>query len=166
MRALLTRPQALDTAPVLDRPVVRVLRPIGRFVAHLVEMCMVMCVGAIALSVLVFGVAAGLGFSDMPERQPELTVLLIAINLSLPMAAWMRYRAMGWRPTLEMSGATMVVGLLLIAAYWLGIVDKSNLVDVQTSLACPSMLPPMLFRYRLYSGGHAGHAVQRSGPHR
>jgi hypothetical protein len=68
---------------------------------------------------------------------------------------------MAWRPTLEMSGATMLVGLLLIAGYWLGIVGQSSLIKVQTSLACPLMLAVMLLRFGLYSS-HAGrHAHAR-----
>jgi hypothetical protein len=119
-------------------------------------MCAVMCIGALVLSVLFFGAAGLLGYTDLPQQYPELSVLVIAINLSVPMLAWMRFRGMDWRPTLEMAGSTMVVGLLLIAAYWLGIVPKSSLIDVQTSLACPVMLVVMLFRFRLYSG-HQGH---------
>lgn len=152
MRALPSTPRSQEMAPVRDRSVVRLLQPTGRFAMHLLEMCAVMCLGAVVLSVLFFGAAALLGYTDVPQQQPELAVLVVAINLSLPMAVWMRFRGMNWRPTLEMSGSTMAVGLLLIAAYWLGIVAKSSLVDVQTSLACPLMLAVMLFRFPLYSG--------------
>ena len=86
-----------------------------------------------------------LGYTDLPQRAPELTVLVIAINLSLPMAVWMRFMGMEWRPTLEMSGSTMVAGLLLIAAYWLDIIAKSSLMELQTGLlACPLMFAVML----------------------
>jgi hypothetical protein len=118
----------------------------------------VMCLGAISLSVLIFGAAALLGYTDLPQRAPELTVLIIAINLSLPMAVWMRFRGMAWRPALEMSGATMVAGLVLIAGYRLGIVPQSSLLDLQTGiLACPLMLAVMLVRFPLYSTSHNRH---------
>jgi hypothetical protein len=104
-----------------------------------------------------FGAARVLGYTDLAQTAPELTVLVIAINLSLPMAVWMRFMGMAWRPTLEMSGSTMVVGLLLIVAYWLDLVAKSSLIQVQTSLACPLMLAVMLFRFRLYSSSHRHH---------
>jgi len=137
--------------------VARVLRPVGRFAAHLLEMCMVMCAGAIGLSLLFFGGAALLGYTSLPDRAPVLSALVVAVSLSLPMAAWMRFRGMPWRPTLEMSGATMFVGLTLIVGYWLDLVATSSLIEVQTSLACPVMLAVMLARFRLYSGSH-GHA--------
>jgi hypothetical protein len=142
--------------PAHNRPAARTVQAIGRFVLHYLEMCAVMCVGGLVLSVLFFGAAGLLGYTDLPQQFPELSVLVIAINLSLPMAAWMRFRGMDWRPTLEMAGSTMVIGLLLIAAYWLDIIPKSSLIEVQTSLACPVMLAVMLFRFRLYSG-HQGH---------
>jgi hypothetical protein len=147
--------------PVRAGSVAGTVRPIGRFVLHYLEMCAVMCVGGLVLSVLFFGAAGLLGYTDLPQRFPELSVLVIAINLSVPMAAWMRFRGMDWRPTLEMAGSTMVVGLLLIAAYWLDIIPKTSLIEVQTSLACPVMLAVMLFRFRLYSGhhGHRAHTV-------
>jgi hypothetical protein len=160
MRAPLITHSRHENTPVAHRSVGGFLQPVGRFVMHYVEMCMVMCVGAISLSVLVFGGAALLGYTDMPQRAPELTVLIIAINLSLPMAVWMRFRGMQWRPTLEMSGATMLAGLLLIAGYWLDIIAKSNLIPLQTGiLACPLMLAVMLARFPLYSTSHEHHHV-------
>ena len=121
---------------------------------------MVMCGGAVALSVLFFGGAALLGYDDLPRTAPELSVLVIAVNLSVPMLVWMRFRGMDWQPTLEMSGSTMAVGLLLIGAYWTDLVGRDSLVEIQTSLACPVMIVAMLARFRLYSGGHSGRSPQ------
>jgi hypothetical protein len=145
----------------------KILRRVGRFAVHYVEMCMVMCVGAVALGVGFFGVAGLLGYDDLPHRLPEVSALLVAISLSVPMAAWMRLRGMPWRPTIEMSGATLAIGLALIVGYRLGMVDAESLISVQVSLACPVMLAVMLVRFRLYSG-HTGHrrlrlAGRRSG---
>ena len=159
MRSVATKPRSLGDAPVRDGPVARVLLPVGRFALHLAEMCVVMCAGAVVLSVAFFGAAGLLGYTDLPQRAPELSVFVIAVNLSLPMAAWMRFRGMPWRPTLEMAGSTMVVGLLLIAAYWADLIATDSLIEVQTSLACPVMIAAMLVRFRLYSGSHtAQHA--------
>jgi hypothetical protein len=158
MRSLLIQSGPLEGTPARGGAVAGVLRRVGRFVAHYLEMCMVMCVGAVGLSVVFFGAAALLGFTDLPQRAPELSALVVAVNLSLPMAVWMRFRGMAWRPTLEMSGAPMLVGLLLIAGYWLGAVGESSLIEVQASLACPLMLAVMLLRFGLYSSHAARHA--------
>jgi hypothetical protein len=116
-----------------------------------------MCAGAIGLSVLFFGAAGLLGYTDLPQRLPVLSALVVAVNLSLPMAAWMRFRGMEWRPTVEMSGTTMGFGLLLIGAYQLDLVAASSLIELQASFACPLMLAAMLFRFGYYSRGHHEH---------
>ncbi|WP_146072387.1 hypothetical protein [Arthrobacter sp. Y81] len=114
--------------------------------------------GRVLLSLVFFGAAALLGYSNLGQLAPELTVLVIAISLSLQMLAWMRFMGMGWRPTLEMSGATMVAGLLLITAYRLDLVAGSELIPLQTGLlACPSCSWSCLFRFRLYSVGRMHH---------
>lgn len=135
------------------------IKQVGRFLVHFAEMCGVMCAGAIVLNVAFFGGAALLGVDDFSQRFPELTTLVIAISLSLPMAFWMRWRGMQWRPTLEMSGSTMVVGLLLIVAFWLDVLAKDGLLEWQVRLACPVMLAVMLVRFRLYAG-HSGHPAK------
>jgi hypothetical protein len=157
MRSLTIPSRSLQRAPARDRPVASVLRPVGRFVAHYLQMCMVMCVGGIGLSVVFFGGAQLLGYTNLTDRAPVLSALVVAVNLSLPMAAWMRFRGMPWRPTLEMSGATMLIGLTLIVGYGLDLVAQSSLIEVQTRLACPVMLAVMLARFRLYASPH-GHA--------
>lgn len=144
----------------IDRSASRVLRPVGRFALHLGEMCVVMCLGGIALSVAFFAGAGLLGYDNLPGTAPELSVLVIALNLSVPMLVWMRLRGMGWQDTLEMSGSTMVVGLMLIAAYWMGLVARGSLIEIQTSLACPVMLAVMLLRFPVYSAAHAGHSAR------
>jgi hypothetical protein len=158
MRTVLARPGAPANKPVREGRAADVLRAVGRFGLHLLEMCMVMCAGAVVLSVLFFGAAGLLGYTDLPRTAPELSVLVIALNLSVPMAAWMRYRGMAWRPTVEMAGSTMVVGLVLVAAYWMDLIAKDSLIEVQTSLACPVMIAVMLLRFRLYSSDHAAHS--------
>lgn len=150
-----TRPSARAVAR--DGPVSVVLRPTLRFLAHYLEMCAVMCIGGVLLSVLFFEGAVLLGYDDLPQRAPELSVLVVAFNLSLPMAWWMRYRGMAWRPTLEMAGSTMALGLLAVAAYSLDLVARDDLIGVVTRLACPVMLAVMLLRFRLYSSKHTRH---------
>jgi deazaflavin-dependent oxidoreductase (nitroreductase family) len=158
-RAELTR-----SGPVSPRGRTRglaALRRVLRFVLHVVEMCAAMCVGAIGLSVLFFGGAALVGYTNLPERAPVLTVVVVAINLSLPMAAWMRFRGMAWRPTLEMSGATLLAGVGLLVGYWSGAIAQDSLLPLQTGLlACPLMVAVMLLRFPLYSSEHTAHSTR------
>jgi hypothetical protein len=135
----------------------RSLALIGRFGAHVMEMCVAMCLGALTLNVLIWGGAALLGYKNLFERFPELSALVITLTLSLPMVAWMRFRGHDWQHALEMSGATVLVGVLLIAGFWLGIVSQSGLIEWQIRLACPVMVAVMLLRAGFYSRNHASH---------
>ncbi len=68
----------------------------GHFLRHLLEMCMSMCVGMAVLGVLYLW------------------------------AAWMRYRGMKWRPTVERSAAMFIEAILLIGVAWLGIIPERS----------------------------------------
>lgn len=146
-----------ERAPVHTGQVSRVAKPIGRFGFHLMEMCGVMCLGGGLLVVSFFGLAAALGLSELREDLPALSALVIAVILAGAMVAWMRFRRMAWRPTLEMAGSSIAAGLVLIAGYWAGIVSEAALLPAVCGLACVAMLAVMLFRIPLYSSGHAGH---------
>ena len=69
--------------------------------------------------------SALLGYGDLREA-PELALLVLAFNSVLPMAAWMRFRGMAWRPTLEMSGATVGLAVAMIGLDWFDVVQQST----------------------------------------
>jgi hypothetical protein len=143
------------------RTFLRILRKVGHFVLHYLEMCMACCVGGVTLGFAFFGGAALIGYPDLILQAPVFSTLMLAIIVTVPMVAWMRFRGHEWRPTLEMGGATMGVGIVLIAGGLLGLIPVSGLFELMASLACPVMLVPMLLRLRLYSGGmdHQTHAA-------
>jgi hypothetical protein len=116
-----------------------------------------MCVGGGLLIALFLGAAAFLGFTDLRQQAPELSALVISVILAGTMVAWMRFRRMEWRPTLEMAGSSIAAGVLLIAGYWLDIVPENALVPGVCGLACVAMVAVMLFRVPLYSSSHTDH---------
>jgi hypothetical protein len=137
------------------------LRKVGRFLLHYLEMCIACCVGGVTLSVAFFGGAALIGYPDLIVQAPVFSTLVLAIILTVPMVAWMRFRHHAWRPTLEMGSATMGLGIVLIALGTLGLVSLSRMFEWVASLACPVMLVPLLLRVRLYAGrmDHHSHAA-------
>lgn len=140
------------------------LTQVGHFLRHFLEMCVAMCIAGNILNLLVFQGAALIGYPDLREQLPELSLLLITFNLSLPMIAWMRWRGMAWRPNLEMAGAAFGVAILLIGLVWLGVAPTSTLqisISRFCGLACAGMFIVMLFRLDLYTGrkGHHAHAM-------
>lgn len=135
------------------------------FARHFLEMCISMCAGGGILALVVFGIPALVGAPDLRVQFPELGLILIAIVLTLPMAAWMRFRRMEWRPILEMSAVPIGLAILLIGAVWAGFAPDSTLQITFGSfcgIACVGMFVVMLPRLGLYtgrSGHHGAHAA-------
>jgi hypothetical protein len=140
------------------------LRPLGHFVRHLLEMCLVMCLGMAVLDALFFGIARVIGYSEPLVQLPELSTLVVAFNMAAPMLAWMRFRGHEWRPIWEMSGAMFVEAIALLGAFWLGFIAAGeSLFGWQHALMMPAMIIPMLFRLDLYTG-RAGHPADAQQP--
>src|SRR4026207_1910704 len=93
---------------------------IRRFSLHFLEMCIVMCAGGAVLNIAVFGAAMFLGYSNLVLQAPELSILIIAVDLTLAMAGYMALRGHATRHNVEMSGSTFVGGILFIGALWAG----------------------------------------------
>jgi hypothetical protein len=134
------------------------LRKVGYFLWHYVQMCIACCVGGVTLGFAFFGGAALIGYPDLILQAPYFSTLMLAIILTVPMIAWMRFRHHEWRPTLEMGSATTGLGIVMIAMGALGLVSVSGMFEWVTSLACPVMLISMLMRLNLYTGGMDHHA--------
>ena len=134
------------------------VQKVGHFLWHYVQMCLVMCAGGAIVIFAFFGGAALLGYPDLFAQAPYLATLVLAINLSVAMVAWMRFRHHEWRPTLEMAGTSMATGIVLIALGSLGTIPVSDVFEWMTRLACPVMLVPMLLRLKLYTGSMDHHA--------
>jgi hypothetical protein len=119
-------------------------------------MCVVMCVSLGVLGALFFGAAGVFGFSaDVWEQAPALSVLVVAGVLAGSMVVWMRLMGMAWRPTLEMAGAAIAGGALVLVGYGFGVIALGDLLPSVCGVACLAMIGVMLFRVRLYSGHHA-----------
>ncbi|MEU0486581.1 hypothetical protein ABZ260_46380 [Streptosporangium sp. NPDC006013] len=119
-----------------------------RFAWHYVEMVIAMFAGMFVLGMLLS--AVGLGFSH--ERQPELAYLLMAFDMSVGMAIWMRYRGHGWAATLEMCAAMFVPVVPLFPLLWLGLVDGGAVMTLAHVAMFPLMLVAMLRRRDEYAG--------------
>jgi len=134
-----------------------VLLQVGYFIRHYVEMLLVCCIGGFILNFLFFMGIAQVGYPNFFQLYPELSIMVIAILLTVPMLTWMRFRGHEWRPTLEMAGVPIVLGVILVSASWLKIIPKAEMLTLMKDLVCPAMLIPMLFRLDLYTSNHASH---------
>jgi flagellar biosynthetic protein FliP len=120
----------------------------GRFALHYLEMIIAMFVGMFALGALLDLV--GLGVSH--HEHPELGYLVMAVNMSVGMAVWMRIRGHGWASTLEMCAAMFVPVVPLFPMAWLGVIDGGTLMTVAHVAMFPLMLAAMFRRLDEYAG--------------
>ncbi len=118
-------------------------RPLAR---HYVEMVVAMFAGMLVLG----GLRALLGLTVPFEDQPGTAYLLMAIDMSVGMAAWMRYRGHGWASTLEMCAA-MFVPLLLVPLVWAGAMAAMTFMGVAHVVMLVAMLAVLLGRRAEYS---------------
>jgi hypothetical protein len=89
---------------------------------------------------------------------PAMHVFAMAVTMTVPMVAWMRYRGHAWRPNVEMAASMLIPTLVVMGVLWAGIAKSGLMVPEHAGmLAC--MLIAMLLRRDEYScAKHHGHA--------
>lgn len=112
--------------------------PLLRFVLHYLEMVVAMVVGMAAL-----GPLWTLVWPDLPSS-PAAHTMVMATDMAIGMALWMRLRGHGWRGIAEMSAAMYVPFLLLLGPYALGMISGAALMLGGHVLMLPAMLLAML----------------------
>lgn len=91
-------------------------RRLSHFWGHVLEMFIAMWIG-MALGGAVVGAiveAFGVSVREAQLRYPEPAVLVMGLNMTVPMIAWMRYRGHDWRLSAEMAVAMLLPALLCI----------------------------------------------------
>ena len=118
-------------------------RPLVR---HYVEMVLAMLVGMFALGAL----RALLGLAVPFEQRPGAWYVLMAFDMSLGMAAWMRYRGHGWAGTLEMCAA-MFVPAVLLPLVWADLMGEMAFMMTAHVVMPVAMLVVLLRRRHEYA---------------
>ena len=124
------------------------------FVRHYVEMVIAMFAGMIVLGLPAEAGLRAIGSSSADLRVDAPAVLFIgmALTMTVPMVAWMRFPRHGWRPCLEMAGAMFVPTFAAIAL--LGAVDFDGLMMWEHVGMLLAMLVAMLARPGEYLYAH------------
>jgi len=125
--------------------------PTRRFVLHYVEMVVAMLVGMAALGAISYVVL------DLPDRT-WVEIVEMAVWMTVPMVAWMRFRGHRWRVCNEMAAAMLLPGagaLVLLATG--ALTDAHALLMLEHMVMFPAMLVAMLLRRDEYTGHHHDH---------
>ena len=119
-----------------------------RFIRHYLEMVAAMVVGMMVL------VGASEMLLDLPD-ETAVTLVEMAIAMTLPMVAWMRFRGHGWRACIEMSAAMLVPAAGALVLLGAGLVrNESTLIVAEHVVMFVGMLVVMLWRRDEYTGNH------------
>lgn len=141
----MTTPLQLHAKPSWIRP----------FLRHYLEMVvvMVMVIGMAAFGALESWLLTGIAHSAVLER-PDIETLVMATNMTIPMAAWMRFRGHAWPPILEMSAAMYLPFSVLFVPLWMGLISGSTLMAAGHVLMLLAMAVAMLRRRAEYTSHH------------
>jgi flagellar biosynthetic protein FliP len=135
------------------------------FFRHFGEMFLAMMVGMMALAgfdAAIFA-AAGTSIPDFKDSAPELWGLLMALNMTVGMTVWMRYRRHSWAMCAEMAGAMFVPAAAAIVLFWCAVIHGRAIGGVAMAGMVPAMIAVMLLRRTEYSQAVQSHARETVG---
>jgi hypothetical protein len=116
-------------------------RRMGRFLCHASGMTVAMMLGMVVLAT-----------TFTWYEQTELAVFAMALGMSAPMLALMRYHGESWKRCSEMAAAMLSPAVALLALFWLGVLAGHLVVPAQMLLMLPAMTVVMLYRADQYAG--------------
>ena len=136
-------------APVVDHSM-----GLRRFGRHYLEMVAAMVIGMVVLGMLESVALDAVGWSGLLDRA-DVDALVMATNMTVAMASWMRFRGHARAPLVEMVAAMYLPFVLLVVPLWLGAISEDTLLIAGHVLMLPAMAAAMLLRRDEYT--HHGH---------
>lgn len=124
-----------------------------RFLAHYLEMVVVMVVGMAVLGPLESWLAPDAWWSGL-RAVPELDALVMATNMTVAMVAWMRLRGHRWVSTVEMAVVMYLAFAVLVPPLRLGLLSSGAFLGLGHTLMFVAMVGVMLRRAEEYAGQH------------
>jgi hypothetical protein len=126
------------------------------FARHYVEMVVAMFLG---MGVLLPPLGAALRTAGTSLHDSDvLMISAMALTMTVPMIAWMRYGRHGWPVCADMAAAMVIPTLSVLALLWSGLVADLGTLLLIEHLA---MLPSMLLHRDEYTGATHRHAQQQ-----
>jgi hypothetical protein len=134
------------------------------FIRHYVEMVVAMFLGMAVLGVPAVAALGlvGMSSSELHNDAPALLLFGMAVTMTAPMVAWMRFRRHGWPACAEMAAAMFIPTFGVMALLWSGLInDTGPLLEIQHVVMFPSMLVAMLLRRDEYTDALHRHGRQQ-----
>jgi hypothetical protein len=120
------------------------------FLRHYLEMIMAMVVGMVVLGTAESMLLNPIGWAEL-RAQTETHTLIMATNMIIPMAAWMRFRSHSWAAIAEMAVATYVPFVVLFVPLRLGVLSSNQVIVLGHVLMLFAMAAVMVRRRDEYA---------------
>jgi hypothetical protein len=121
-----------------------------RFVRHYLEIVAATVAGMVVLGPAESMLLNPIGWAGLLAH-PETYALIMATNMTVAMAAWLRFRRHGWAATAEMAVAMYAPFMVLFPPLWLGVLSVTGLMVLGHVLMLFAMAAVMLRRRDEYT---------------
>jgi hypothetical protein len=125
-------------------------RHLSPFWRHFLQMLAAMMLGMIATGAIFITVVGLKSWDEVTTQYPTQSLLAMAVGMTVPMSAWMLYRGMGWRNSLEMAAVMVAPVIPLLCLVWFD-VTRSAQCGAYCALTVVAMLALMRYRHSEYS---------------
>ena len=126
-------------------------------IRHFVEMVVAMLVGMAVLGMAAAVICTALGHAGFLTHHAGLRGFVMALNMTIGMAVWMRYRGHGWAAIGDMGAAMFLPYMLFLGPYWASAISAGVLLVGMHVLMLPAMMVAMLHRRDDYAHNHHHH---------
>lgn len=121
----------------------------SHFWRHFAEMFGVMVAGMIA-SAAIFLTIVQMTWDEATREDPIASLLVVAAGMSVPMAAWMLHRGMGWKNSSEMAAVMVLPVIPFLCLVWFNVTTSAQ-CGAYCLISIAAMLGLMLHRRSEYS---------------
>lgn len=125
-------------------------RDLSHFWRHFLEMVGAMVVGMIATGAIFIFIVGLKSWDAVTIQYPIQALVAMAVGMTAPMVAWMLYRGMGRRNSVEMAAAMVLPVIPFLCLVWFG-VTKSAQCGGYCAVMVVAMLGLMRYRRSEYS---------------
>jgi hypothetical protein len=134
----------------MTTPTTRRRPALRRLVRHYLEIVVAAVAGMMLLGPAESVLLNPLGWAGLLAH-PETYTLVMATNMTVAMAAWMRFRGHGWATIAEMAVAMYAPFVMLFPPLWLGMLSATGLMVLGHVLMLLAIATAMLRRRDEYT---------------
>lgn len=159
-RAVIGTHPSGDSLPRHDADATGHAGSIRHFLWHLAEMVAAMMIGMF-VGYGAFLTIVGTSGDQARHDYPTAALLVMAVSMTIPMVAWMRFRRHTWRNSIEMGAAMLLPVVPFLGCLWADVFhDAPN--GPYMAVSTVAMVGLMLYRWNVYS---VHHPAKQGAPH-